>query len=407
MKTPTEEKLFIKGGPKLRNKPMPFREQFGKKELNAVINVFKKSWKDKRDFSSEGFFENKFNKEFSKFHGGGFVDTVNSGTSAVYIALKSYGIKKKDEVIISPVCNPGGTMPIALASSNLVIPDSAKNSFIICPENFAKSVNKNTKFAVITHLGGHSVEIEEISKICKKNKIILIEDCSQAHGAKYKNKYLGTFGDTSTWSTMFSKTLSTGGTGGVILTKKKDQYWKIRSIADRGKPFNKKNFNFRNTDEYLFPSLNYNIDELSCAIGSSILSRLKYIIKKRQELATKLDQKLISLNGFSPTNLQIKNSNSSIFFHTIKINLEKFKSSKEEIVKAIESEGIEINGNYKDIVCEWKWINKYTKKKYYSENAINFRNSTFNLLYNEKYTLKDIQDIFNVLKKVEHNLIKN
>jgi len=406
MKKITEEKLFIKGGPKLRKTPMPFREQFGKKELNAVREVFKKSWKDKRDFSSEGFFENRFNLEFSKFHGGGFADTVNSGTSAVYIALKSYGIKNNDEVVISPVCNPGGTMPIALLSSNLIIPDSAKDSFNICPDNFAKSLSKRTKFAVITHLGGHAVEIDEISKICKKKNIILIEDCSQAHGARYKNKYLGTFGDTSTWSTMFSKTLSTGGTGGVILTKKKDQYWKIRSIADRGKPFHKKNFNFRNTDEYLFPSLNYNIDELSCAIGYSILSRLKEIVNKRNKLAKKLDEKLDNLVGFSNTNLQIKSSYSSIFFHTIKINLDKFKVPKEKIVKAIEAEGIDINGDYKDIVCEWKWIDKHTKKKFFSKNAINFRNSTFNLLYNEKYTYRDMNDIFNVLKKVQFNLIK-
>ena len=90
----------------------------------------------------------------------------------------------------------------------------------------------------------------------------------------------------------------------------------------------------------------------------------------------------------------------------IKINLDLFKVPKEKIVKAIEAEGIDINGDYKDIVCEWKWIDKHTKKKYFSKNAINFRNSTFNLLYNEKYTYKDMNDIFNVLKKVEFNLIK-
>jgi perosamine synthetase len=401
-------KLAIDGGPKTRAKPMPYREQFGKKELNAVTQVFKHSWKIKRDFGYQGIFEKKFSEKFIKFiDSKGFCDVVNSGTSAVYLCVKSLNLKPDDEVIVSPVSNPGGIMPVALNCKNLVIPDSSPNSFNISPQNFEKAITTKTKAAVLTHLGGHAIDLDPILKLCKKNNIKLIEDCSQAHGTEYKGRKVGTLGDFGTWSTMFSKTLSTGGIGGIIFTKNKENFWKIRSLSDRGKPFNYKNFYFKDTEKYLYPSLNFNSDELACAIGASIIDRLPKIILQRRKIAKKIDKVLLSNNVIIKNNLEISNSLSSLYFHTIQLDFSRYKVDKSKFIKAIELEGIDINGEYKDIACEWNWIKDYTKSKYYSSEAIDFRNNSINILFNEKYKNNDIMDICDAIIKVHKNYIKN
>ncbi len=403
-----KQKIAIEGGVKVRKSPMPFRRQFGKKELAAVTKVFKESWKLKRDFGYQGKFEKNFCKKFIDFLGeDGFCDVVNSGTSAVYLCVQALNLKPEDEIIISPVSNPGGIMPVALNCKNLIIPDSSTNSFNISPENFEKSVTKKTKAAVITHLGGHASDMYPIVQICKKNKIKLIEDCSQAHGTIYKGKKVGTFGDYACWSTMFSKTLSTGGIGGVIFTKKKNNYWKIRSLADRGKPFNKKNFYFKDTEKYLYPALNFNSDELACAIGSSVIDRLPGIIKKRRQIANKIDDILIKNNVIISNNLELPNTFPSLYFHTVKLNFSKYRVNKKKFVQALEFEGIDINGEYKDLACEWNWIKKYTKKKYFSKNAVQFRDQSVNILFNEKYTYKDIRDVCNAFIKVHNYFLKD
>ncbi len=400
------KKLAINGGKKLRSKPMPSRKIFGQDELKMVKSVFHRSWKSKVDFGFEGYYEKKFTQNFCKFQGGGYADAVSSGGAAVFIALKSLDLKPGSHVIVSPVCNPGGIMPIAVQDVKMIIPDSNPHEFNISPNEFEKNITNKTQAAVITHLGGFPADMDPICKIAKKNNIKIIEDCSQAHGALYKGKKVGTFGDISAFSNGFSKTLAAGGTAGLVYTKNKELYWKARSIADRGKPLYKKNFNFRNTTDFLFPSNNYNSDELTCAIGMSVLKKLPLIIKKRDEIAKKIDKGLTSCLAVKPTSLRKKGIKPSIFFHTLKVDLQKISVSKIKFAKAIESEGIPINSDYRDITCEWKWIPKYVKNFKSSLNALNFRDSTFNLLLNEKYNEKDIQDIISCIKKVERFYLK-
>ena len=295
-----EEELAINGGKKIRSISMPYRRQFGEEELQAVVEVFEDSWVNEVDFGFQGKFEENFAREFSEFHGGGFADAVSSGTAAVYLALKALDLQPGCDVIVSPATNPGSVMPVAVQNVKLVVPDSAVNSFNVSPETFERSITPLTRAAVLTHLGGNALDLDPIMEICRAKNIYLIEDCSQAHGTIYKDKMVGTFGEISAWSTMFSKTVSTGGCGGIVFTKNKDLYWRLRSISDRGKPFHKPNFSSKNTRDYLFPSLNFNTDEISCAIGSSVLRRLPEIIRKRREIARKIDEGLSNCRTVKP-----------------------------------------------------------------------------------------------------------
>jgi perosamine synthetase len=398
--------LAIDGGKPIRQNPLPPRINFCDCELEMVKRVFENSWKTGVDFFSQGKFEEEFTKKYCEFLGGGYADAVSSGTAAVYIAFKALNIEPGSDVIVSPATNPGGIMPIALQDVKLIIPDSDVNTFNISPLEFEKSITPKTRAAVLTHLGGNAIDLDPIIEIAKSKNIKIVEDCSQAHGTIYKGKKVGTLTEISASSTMCSKTLTSGGNGGLVFTKDEKTYWHARSLADRGKPFQDPDYNFRMTTNNLYPALNYNSDELSCAMGTSSLARLQSTINSRYKIAKKIDSLLKASKVVSPTNLEIPNSKSSIFFHTVTVDIDKLKVSKVQFANAIAAEGITLNTDFRDITSEWKWINKYTNGIQKTPNALNFRNKTFNILFNENFGDPEIKDIIDSILKVEKFYIK-
>ena len=396
--------LAINGGPKVREEPMPYRKLFGENELEIVKRVFQDSWREGVDFGYQGKYEKMYTDEFCNFQGGGFADAVSSGTAAIYLSLKALeangDIRPGSNVIVSPITDPGGVAPVIIAEMNPVIADSRSNSFNIGPDEFEEALTPNTRAAILTHAGGHPIDIKPILEIANSKGIKIIEDCSQAHGALYKGKRVGRFGDIAAFSTMFSKNHATGGCGGLVYTESENYYWLIRSLADRGKPFHSPDFDPKNPSEFLFPALNFNLDELSCAIGLSTLSKLQETIDRRYEIARKIDASLERSSVVFPCQPQL-DCKPSLFFHTVEVAVDKLRVSKKEFVEAVAAEGIWINPHYRYVVSEWKWTLRYLQSKRNTPNAIDFRNRTFNILFTEQFTDAEIEDIIKGILKVE------
>ncbi len=400
MRNKEKSDLAIHGGSKVRKKPLPYRALFGKEALRAVERVFHDSWENNQDFGCQGKFEEEYTSAFCSFQGGGFADAVCSGSTAVYLAVSSLALEPGSEVIISPVTDPGCVSAVILAGLKPVLADSSPNQFNVGPEEFEAAITPHTRAAVLTHTGGLPIEMDQIMEVADKSNIKIVEDCSQAHGALYKGKKVGTFGDIAAFSTMFSKNHATGGSGGLVYTMNEDYYWTVRSLADRGKPFSRKGFDLKDPSEFLYPALNYNLDELSCAIGLSTLSKLPETINKRNQLAKNIDAALKNSAVVSPCS---KNAEClpSPFFHTVEVDISRLNVSKVEFAKAVAAEGIWINPDYKYVVSEWKWMKQYLNISEPTPNAINFRNRTFNILFNENFTDNEVQDIAKSILKVE------
>ncbi len=280
-----------------------------------------------------------------------------------------------------------------------VVIDSLENSYNIGVQNVAERFSDKTKAIIVVHLGGQSSQIEEIVEFARKNNFSVIEDCSQAHGASYKNKTLGTFGDIGVFSTMFSKNHSTGGTGGIIFTKSLERYKNVRSHADRGKDFFNPTFDSKDPNFSLFPALNFNQDELSCAIGIESLKKLPMVNEARLIFLKKL-QKRLSVES-KVCKLHNVTDSDAPFFWPIELGLDKIKCTKIEFAEAIKAEGIGINSHYKYVVTEWSWMKEYLRDDFSPNNAINFQHKTFNLLFNEKYGSKELNDVVEAILKVE------
>jgi dTDP-4-amino-4,6-dideoxygalactose transaminase len=398
MKTNTE--LAINGGPKLLARGLPPRRLFGEAELQRVRDVFENSWETGIDFGFQGKYEEAYTTEFCRYQGCGYADAVSSGTAAVFLALKALNIDPGTDIIVSPVTDPGGVMPVLMLGMNLVLADAEPGSYNTGPEEFEKALTANTRAAIITHAGGHPVQMDEILEIASSRGVKIIEDCSQAHGALSGGKKVGCFGDLAVFSTMFSKTHATGGCGGIVFTTSEEYYWRVRSLADRGKPFHQKKFNPKNPIDFLWPSLNFNQDEVSCAIGSATLAKLPQTIQRRNRIAKKLDAALSASCLVSPCTHRYDGTPSP-FFHTVAVDIDKLTSSKKVFAETIAAEGVWINPDYRYVVSEWDWVKRVMPACTSTPNATRFREETFNILFNERFSERDIKTIVRCILKVE------
>ena len=399
-------KLAINGGKKTRSHKMPPRFSFGKKEnleVKKMISYYKAKGEDPK---YSGLWEKKFCNEFSKFMGKGYSDAVATGTGAIYVAMKALEIPKNSDVILSPVTCSGNFSCITEQGHNPILVDSEIGSYNTSLKKIKERITKKTKLIQLTHVGGQPVnDVKEIAKFAKKNNIFLLEDCSQCVGGKIDNKLVGSFGDISAFSTMYRKNLAANSSSGVIFTKNYKLFKKVLAYADRGKISWKENLDLRDPKYSLFPALNWNTDEFSCAMGLASLKRLKLTNNKRVKFVYNL------ISFFKKKNIQsckIKNFHKGYapFFLPIFYNKNFLGISKQKFALALQAEGVPLGIDYGCIVSTWPWANRYFKKKYKSVNALQARNNFFHLYLHENYKLKEVKDIVNAILKIEKYYVK-
>ena len=393
--------LATYGGKKIRSKKMPSRFSFGPKEnqeIKKMISYYKLKGEDPK---YSGLWEKKFCEAFSKFMGGGYSDAVATGTGAIYVAMKALEIPKNSEVIISPVTCSGNFSCITEQGHKPILVDSEKNSYNTSLAKIKERITKRTKLIQLTHVGGEPVrDIQDIARFAKKNNIYLLEDCSQAVGAKINKKFVGSFGDISAFSTMYRKNLAANSSSGIVFTKKYSLFKKILAYADRGKILWDENLDLRDPKHSLFPALNWNTDEFSCAMGLANLKRLKKTNKDRLNFVKNLIA-LFKKKNIKSCRIQNFHVGYSPFYLPITYNKGVLNIEKNKFGQFLSDEGIPIGLNYGCVVSDWKWAKKYLKDKFKTLNAIKFRDNCFHLYLNENYRSNEARDVVNAILKIE------
>jgi len=256
---------------------------YTQKQIKLVSKVLKKN---KTNYWT-GNECKKFEKEFSNYHKTNYSVSVSNGSVALEIGLKSLDLKKNDKIIVTPrsfIISASCVLNLGLRPIFADVDNNGNLSI----EGIRKAFEKNVKAIIIVHLNGLSCDMDPILKFVKKNKINLIEDCSQAHGAVYKNKKVGSFGDVSTWSFCQDKIISTGGEGGMISTNNKKLWQKIWSLKDHGKNYKSVFYKKHKTGfKWLHNDLgsNHRMTEIQAVIGREQLKLLDKQIVKRNLIA--------------------------------------------------------------------------------------------------------------------------
>lgn len=395
--------LAIHGGPPVRNRPWPARAQFGPGEFAMVTQVFEESQKSGWDFGYQGRFEAQYTEAFCRYQGGGYADAVSSGTAALLVAIAALGLPAGSRIIFSPVTDPGGITPALFLGHTIDLADSEPGSFNMSAASLA-SLASDASAVVVTHMAGIPADMDAIMAVAKQHGLKVIEDCSQAHGALYKGRRVGTLGDVAIFSTMFSKSHSTGGCGGIVYSLHQAAHLQGRAFADRGKPSHAQaGYNPKDPRTYTGLGLNFNQDELSCAIGIATLGKLPATIERRLRVVKGVNAGLLGLQsilpGHSPTDCV-----PSPFFLTIGVDVARLRVPKEQFAQAVAAEGAWINPDYGFVVSEWPWIRPYLSPGVATPNASAFRESSFNVLFNENFGAAEIDDIVACVRKVAAHL---
>ena len=384
----------------------PPRNAFNRDLITAAEIVQEYYSKKNEDPGFQSYFEGKFCSDFTSFMGGGYSDAVSSGTSALYIAIRSLNLPNNSSVLVSPITDPGTINAIILNNLKPKLVDSSDYSYNLNPSILNERITNEVSAIMVVHLTGEPVFMPEVMNIAKKNNLKVIEDCSQAHGAVINNKKVGNFGDISAFSMMSRKTISVNGTAGMVFTKNHDLYKNSLALSDRGKPIWEENYIPNDPSNNLFPSLNFNLDEFSSALGIISMKKIQKVIKSRRESAEYLKAKLNQNSDFFSIRYDVENS--SPFVIPVFLNVGKqLPISVYDFAKKLNQRGIPLNPRYKFLVNEWNYVKEYLFDDYFCQNAYNSLERSFILYINENYKFEHMDHIISELCSLENEIIDN
>lgn len=377
-----------------------------KEEINQAIKVLKSG---KTNYWVGNICET-FEYKFSKYIGVKYGITIANGSLALDAAIEALEFNYDDEILVTPRSYMSSASCIIRSGQKAKFVDVDLNSQNIDPKKIEKAINKNTKAIICVHLSGYPCDMKSIKFIAKKYNLKIIEDCSQAHGAKINNKVVGSFGDISTWSFCNDKIMSTGGEGGFIATNNKKLWKKIWSIKDIGKDydsvFNKKHKEgFKWFHDHI--GTNMRMTEMQAAIGLVQLSKLDKMIKIRNNNVKKIWKVASNFNCFRipfvPSEIKLAAYRCYIF-----LNLNELKKgwSRSRIVLILNSFGI----NCKSGSCPEIYKEKAFKKIGYNDlklkNAQKLGKESIAFEVHPNLTSKEVQYICDKLEIVGSNCSK-
>jgi dTDP-4-amino-4,6-dideoxygalactose transaminase len=397
-----DAQLALEGGRPVRARPMPRRFALGGAEVAMLEEAIRYYREKEVDPGYQGPFERLYTDEFAAMMGGGYADSVATGTAAVYLAIAALDLPKESEVIVSPITDPGTISAIILNSLRPRLADARPGDYNMGLEQVLARLSPRVSAILVVHATGQATDVDRLVPEMRERGIRVIEDCSQSHGAQIFGRPVGTFGDIAAFSTMYRKAHMSGGSGGMVYTRDVGIYRNALAHADRGKPRWAEGFDDRNPETFLYPALNWNNDELSCAIGLASLRRLKDTIVRRlafvSELASMLPEfdTMFSLLPWRPTD--------SPFIVPVFVDPLRALREKIAIAEAVLAEGIGLNPHYRYVVAEWPWAKKYLVDDFGTPEAVDSRNRSFCLYVNENYGTEEAVDVAAALLKVDRAL---
>lgn len=256
-----------------------------KKTNSFFLDKFKVEYKkfcsDGRYILSEKVIN--FEKNFSSFLNSSFCSGVGNGLDALILSLESLKLTKGSEVIVPANTYYATILAVLRCGLKPVLVEPDYYTCNIDYKKIVRKITKKTRVILVVHLYGKVCEMEPIIKICREHKLYLVEDCAQAHGAKYKNKFAGTFGDFGCFSFYPTKNLGCLGDGGAVISKRKTDDINIKKLRNYGSLKRYKNE---------IVGFNSRLDEFQAAFLSVKLKYLNEINAHKRNLASIYNKKL-------------------------------------------------------------------------------------------------------------------
>ena len=353
-----------------------------------------------------------FEKEFSCWTGSKYSIALSNGTVALDLALLALNIKKGDEVIVTPRSFIASVSSVVNIGAKPVFSDIDRISGNITAEHIEKKITKKTKAIICVHLGGMPCEMDKIIKLAKRHNLFVIEDCAQAHGAKYRGRSVGSIGDIGAWSFCQDKIMTTGGEGGMVTTNNRNLWNKMWSYKDHGKNFklatsssNKIGFKWLH-DSF---GTNWRMTEMQAAIGRIQLRKIENWNKIRQRNALgiiKALRKFPCLVDIPPLPDYLNHAFYRVY-GIINPHMLKQGWSRDKIIQNINSKGVPcFSGACPEIYNERAFIKSNFKPKERLPNAKLLGENSIAFLCHPTIRLKDLEYMTKNIEEVLSNALR-
>lgn len=294
---------------------------------------------------------------------------VNSGTDALFLALKSIGIRTGDEVITTSLSWIATANAIALTGATPVFAD-IRSDLNIDPESVEELITSRTKAIIPVHYTGKVCQMDSLMRIANDHGIIIIEDASQAFGATYKNHKAGSFGTIGCFSMNPMKVFGALGEAGAIVTDKGDLYTKLIALRYNGTV---------NKEVCIEPSINGRLDTLQAAILLQRLKNVEMVIRKRRNNATYYNKRLKEIVEIP---IEAEYENDVYYTYTVKTE------DRDNLKAYLEEKGVETKIQHPYLMPEQPAYNTDVKGRY--ENAKRLVKRILCLPIHEKLSEEDL-----------------
>ena len=249
---------------------LPMEKELSKDIKEAFQRVFAKSWYIK------GEENDAFERSFSHYCGTKYCVGVGNGLDALMLALKALDVHEGDEVIVPSNTFIATALAVTYVGAKPVFVEPDIRTFNIDPKSIEKAITTNTKVIMPVHLYGQACDMDPIMEIAKKHKLWIVEDCAQAHGALYKGKRVGSFGDIAGFSFYPGKNLGALGDAGAVVTNNKELAEKVRALGNYGSDYKY---------HHIFKGNNSRLDELQAAFLMAKIPHLDKMNDERRRIA--------------------------------------------------------------------------------------------------------------------------
>ena len=248
----------------------PLEKELNEELHEAFERVYMNSW------YIEGNEDKSFEKAFSRYCNCEYCVGVGNGLDSLFLALKALGIKIGDEVIVPSNTYIATILAISYAGATPIFVEPDIRTFNINPDNIEAMITDKTKAIMPVHLYGQPCDMDPIMAIAKKHGLYIVEDCAQAHGARYKGKVVGSFGDAAGFSFYPGKNLGALGDAGATVTNNEELAQKVRTLGNYGSDYKY---------HHILRGNNSRLDEMQAAFLSAKLPYLDKINEHRRAVA--------------------------------------------------------------------------------------------------------------------------
>ena len=323
------EKLALFGGKPASEKKIPLvKPTFSKKDATDIAKVLKSG------YVRQGPYTKEFEERFAERVGAKYAYAVSNGTAALHTAYLST-LKKGDEVIAPAFTFIATISTVFYSNAKPLLVDVDPETFLIDPEDVKEKITPRTKAIAPVHLFGNSADMHALTDIAEDHKLMIINDCAQAHGTEYAGRDLGCWGNISCYSFYPTKTMTTG-EGGMATTDDPELYrlgTLIRSHGDDGRY------------HHIMLGLNYRLTDIMAVIGLNQLNELDKNLKKRRKIAKQLTKGLANVDGIKPQKTTPKTKHSYSYYSAV-LDLQKLRCTRDDFLKTLQAENIDCGVHY-------------------------------------------------------------